>query len=160
MRRIVFVLVAAFCLLSLALATAGDPKVVPLPDMSGPSTCVSLYELQPDGSLVFIGASKSPSFQGERSDLLLMMPIHLHHAFQFIGRHAGKSEAWLAERDAAPITLTDGISVSPEYVRVQGGDGGATCWCATPTVDGLTKKIIGCDFPCGGCEKCVVTPRG
>jgi len=149
----------AATLLALTLALAA-PKTSapPLPDMSGDRTCVSLYEFGPDGTLVFVGASESPSFKGRTEDLPSLIDVHLRHSFQFIGRTHGKSERWLAQRDAAPITLTDGLNYSPEYVRtVGGGEGGAVCWCATPTRGADDKTIIGCDFPCGSCEKCVVT---
>lgn len=140
---------------------AADKVTLPLPDMSGPTTCVSLYEIQSDGSQVFVGASESPSYKGPADNLPGLMDVHLRHSFQFIGRTHGKSEKWLADRSAAPITLTDGPIYTPDYTRQIGdpNNPGAVCWCATPTRDPVTKAIVGCDFPCGACERCVVRAR-
>jgi len=155
MNRIVILVTA---LLAVTLALAAPKKPVALPDMSGPTTCVSLYEVQPDGSQVLVGISESPSFKGDPKDLPGLMDIHLRHAFQFIGRTHGRSEKWLAERDAAPITLLDGPVYTPDYTRTIDGNGSANCWCATPTRDPVTKAITGREFPCGACEYCVVKP--
>ena len=145
-------------ILSAAAAPPPIPESVPLPDMSGPSTCVAVYERQADGSEVFLGASESPAFHGDRRDLRALMDVHVRHALQFVGRTHGRTEAWLAARDAEPILFTPG-PVSPDYTR-QIGDpppgGNGVCWCATPTRDPVTKAVTGCDFPCGSCEHCVV----
>jgi hypothetical protein len=152
------IIVLVTVLLAVTLALAAPKKPVSLPDMSGPTTCVSLYELQPDGSQVLVGISESPSFKGDPKDLPGLMDVHLRHAFQFIGRTHGRSEKWLADRDAAPILLNDGPIYSPAYLPRPVGDGSAACWCATPTRDPVTKAITGCEFPCGACEYCVVKP--
>jgi hypothetical protein len=155
MNRIVSL---AAVLIVVTLALSAPKKPVALPDMSGPTTCVSLYELQPDGSQVLVGVSESPSYKGDQRGLLAQMDPHLRHAFQFIGRTHGKSEKWLADRSGAPINLLDGPVYTPDYTRTIDGNGSANCWCATPTRDPVTKAITGCEFPCGACEYCVVKP--
>lgn len=144
---------AGLVLLACSLSAADK---VQMPDMSGPTTCVAVYELNAAGAEVFVGMSQSPSFKGDHADLGRLMDAHVKHSLQFVGRMHGKSEKWLANAMAAPVLFTPGPAPDGYAPHAVGPGGDTVCWCATPTRDPATKAITGCEFPCGACEHCVV----
>jgi len=149
-------------LLACSLSAADKPAPA-MPDMRGPTTCVALYEQQAAGGEALLGYSLTPSYKGPRAELAGLMPTHIKHAIQLIGRTHGKSEAWLAEQAVLEARF---VNYSPDYTKLPAQPDQPPqpiCWCATSAwLGGPSGKggiLVGCDFPCGDCEHCVIPTR-